>query len=145
MSGSGRRRSSKWDLRDEPEFVPDSKQLRSGWSSANVTGGNSSKWSHMEGSEKLKPNLRLPFKEPFSGGRVPHKDDIMNKDYNRDLDSEMEWDVDESYGMKMSPGLEEWKRKRRSHSPQNGLDRSVKFNFQLSSQHFWDCVNKLYS
>ncbi|XP_054821472.1 zinc finger CCCH domain-containing protein 38-like isoform X2 [Prosopis cineraria] len=124
MSGSGRRRSSKWDLRDEPEFVSDSKQLRSGWSSANVTGSNSSKWSYLEGNEKLKPNMRLPYKEPFSGGRVSNKDDIMNKDYNRDLDAKMAWDADESYGMKMSPGLEEWKRKRRSHSPKNGLDRS---------------------
>ncbi|XP_028766035.1 zinc finger CCCH domain-containing protein 38 isoform X2 [Neltuma alba] len=124
MSGSGRRRSSKWDLRDEPEFVSDSKQLRSGWSSANVTGSNSSKWSYLEGNEKLKPNSRLPFKEPFSGGRVSNKDDIMNKEYNRDLDTKMAWDADESYGMKMSPGLEEWKRKRRSHSPKNGLDRS---------------------
>ncbi|KAI9113902.1 hypothetical protein K1719_015153 [Acacia pycnantha] len=93
MSGNSRRRSSKWDLRDEPEFVPDSKQLRSGWSSTNVTGSNSSKWSYME-------------------------------DYDRDLDTKMAWDADESYGMKMSPGLEEWKRKRRSHSPKNGLDRS---------------------
>ncbi|KAK7350870.1 hypothetical protein VNO77_09899 [Canavalia gladiata] len=40
MSGSGRKRSSKWDLRDEPDFAPDGKQSRSGWSSA--SGGRGS-------------------------------------------------------------------------------------------------------
>ncbi|KAE9587336.1 putative transcription factor C3H family [Lupinus albus] len=29
MSGSARKRSAKWDMRDDPEFAPDSKQLRS--------------------------------------------------------------------------------------------------------------------
>lgn len=132
MSGSGRKRSSKWDLRDEPEFAPDSKQLRSGWSSANLAGSNSSKWSYFEGNDKLKPNSRLPSKEPFSGGRVSNKDDVMNKDHHRDLDAKMAWDADESYGMAMSPGFDEWKHKRHSQSPKNGLERSVRFVSLLS-------------
>ncbi|KAL2638904.1 hypothetical protein AAZV13_06G139100 [Glycine max] len=102
MSGSGKKRSSKWDLRDNPDFSPDDgKQLRSGWSSA---------------GDKLKH---------FSGGRGSNKDNIMNKDY-RVLDSTMEWDEDESYDHKMSPGLDAWKHKRHnSQSPKNGWSRSV--------------------
>ncbi|WVZ18011.1 hypothetical protein V8G54_005333 [Vigna mungo] len=47
MSGSGKKCSSKWDLRVDPEFSPDdSKQLRPRCSSADVAGSNSSKWSY---------------------------------------------------------------------------------------------------
>ncbi|XP_061363614.1 zinc finger CCCH domain-containing protein 55-like isoform X2 [Gastrolobium bilobum] len=128
MSGSGRKRSSKWDLRDEPEYAPDSnapdsKQLRSRWSSADVAGSNSSKWSYLEGNDKLKPGMGFSPKEPFSGGRGSNKDDIMNKDY-RVLDATLEWDEDGSYDRKMSPGFEEWKHNRHSQSPQNGWSRS---------------------
>jgi len=113
MSGSGKKRSSKWDLRDDPDFSPDdSQQLRSGWSSA---------------GDKLKPGMGFSSKEPFSGGRGSNKDDIMNKDY-RVLDATMEWDEDGSYNNEMSPGLEGWKHnKRHSQSPKNGWSRSVRF------------------
>jgi len=126
MSGSGKKRSSKWDLRVDPEFSPDdSKQLRPGWSSADVAGSNSSKWSYLEGSDKLKPDMGFSSKEPFSGGRGSHKDDVMNKDYGG-LDATMEWDED-GYSKKISPGSEEWKPKRHSQSPKNGWSRSVRF------------------
>lgn len=124
MSGSGKKRSSKWDLTDEPEFEPDnSKQSRSGWSSADVAGSNSSKWSYLEGTDKLKPGVGFSSKEPFSGGRGSNKDDVMNKDY-RILDTTMEWDEDGIYNKKMSPAFEEWKHKRQSQSPKNGWNRS---------------------
>ncbi|RDX91346.1 Zinc finger CCCH domain-containing protein 38, partial [Mucuna pruriens] len=124
MSGSSKKRSSKWDLKVESEFAPDdSKQLRSGRSSADVAGSNSSKWSYLEGSDKLKPGMGFSSKEPFSGGRGSNKDDIMNEDY-RVLDSTMEWDEDGSYNKKISPGFEEWKHKRHSQSPKNGWSRS---------------------
>jgi len=127
MSGSGKKRSSKWDLRVDPEFSPDnSKQLRSGWSSADVAGSNSSKWSYLEGSDKLKPAMGFSSKEPFSGGRGSHKDDVINKDYGG-LDATMEWDEGGSYSKKISPGSEEWKPKRHSQSPKNGWSRSVRF------------------
>ena len=123
MSGSGRKRSSKWDMRDDPEFAPDSKHLRSGWSSGDVAGSNNSKWAYMEGNDKLKPSMG---KEAFSGGRGSNKDDIMNRDY-RGLDAKMEWEADASYSKKMSPGFEEWKPKRHSQSPKNGWSRSSRF------------------
>ncbi|BAT79223.1 hypothetical protein LR48_Vigan04g137300 [Vigna angularis] len=115
MSGSGKKRSSKWDFRVDPEFSPDvSKQLRPGCSSADVAGNNSLKWSYFEGSDKLKPDIGFSSKEPFFGGRGSHKDDVMNKDYGC-LDATMEWDED-GYNKKISLGYEEWKPKRQSIS-----------------------------
>lgn len=139
MSGSGRKRSSKWDLKKDPEFAPDSKQLRSGRSSADVAGSNSSKWSYSEGSDKLKPSTGFSSKEPFSGGRGSNKDAIVNKDY-RDLDTAMEWDEDGSYIKKISPGFEEWKHKRDSPSPKNGWSRSARSSRSRSPPHGsrWD-------
>ncbi|KAJ7957003.1 Zinc finger CCCH domain-containing protein 38 [Quillaja saponaria] len=113
MSGSGRRRSSKWDLRDDPEFASEHLQFQSGW-------------SYFEGNDK--PNSRHDFrtKEPFSEGRVTHKNDITNKDCSRRLDATMAWDGDASYGTRMSPGLEEWKHSSHSQSPRNGWGRSFR-------------------
>ncbi|XP_072087740.1 zinc finger CCCH domain-containing protein 38 isoform X2 [Arachis hypogaea] len=119
MSESGRKRSSKWDTRDDPDFGPDSKHLRSGWSSGDVAGSNNSKWSYMEGNDKMKPRMS---KEPFSGGRGSNKDDIMNKDY-RCLDAKMEWEADASYSRRRSPSPKSgWSRSgSRSRSPPHGF------------------------
>ncbi|KAK7282347.1 hypothetical protein RIF29_11033 [Crotalaria pallida] len=118
MSGSARKHSSKWDKTDDPEFAPDSKQLR----------------SYLEGNDKFKSGMGFSSKEPYSGGRGSKKDDIVNKDY-RDLDETMEWDADGSYNKKFSPGLEEWKYKRRSQSPRNSRSRSFRSSRSRSPQH----------
>ncbi|MCH95748.1 zinc finger CCCH domain-containing protein 38-like [Trifolium medium] len=118
MSGTGRKRSSKWDLSDEH------KQMRSGWSSADVAGNNSSKWAYSDGNDKLRPVMGYSSKESFSGGRGSYEDDAMNEDH-RILDTRREWDTDGSYSKKMSPWQEEWEQKRRSQSPINGWSRTV--------------------
>ncbi|KAE9604158.1 putative transcription factor C3H family [Lupinus albus] len=118
MSGSARKRSSKWDMRDGPEFAPDSKQMR----------------SYLEGNDKSKSGMGFSSKEPFSRGRGSNKDDIMNKDY-RDWDETMEWDADGSYNKKFSPGFEEWKHKRHSQSPKNGPSMSVRSSRSRSPLH----------
>ncbi|CAL0305284.1 unnamed protein product [Lupinus luteus] len=119
MSGSARKRSSKWDMRDGHEFAPDSKQLR----------------SYLEGNDKSKSGMGFSSKEPFSRGRGSNKDDIMNnKDY-RDWVETMEWDADGSYNNKLSPGFEERKYKRRSQSPKNGRSMSVRSSRSRSPPH----------
>ncbi|KAE9610236.1 putative transcription factor C3H family [Lupinus albus] len=122
MSGNGTKRYSKWDLRDEPEYAHDSKQVWSGWSYADIAGNNSSKSSYMERNDRLKPRMGFSSKEPFSRGRGSNKDDILNKDY-RVSDATI---ADGSHSMKMSPGFEERKHKRHSQSPKNGLRRPVR-------------------
>ncbi|XP_045823668.1 zinc finger CCCH domain-containing protein 38-like isoform X2 [Trifolium pratense] len=113
MSETGRKRSSKWDLSDEH------RQMRSGWSSADVAGNNSSKWAYSEGNDKLRPVMGYSSKESFSGGRGSYEDDAMNEDH-RILDTRREWNTDGSYSKKRSPWQEEWEPKRRSQSPING-------------------------
>ncbi|CAL0325189.1 unnamed protein product [Lupinus luteus] len=125
MSGSGTKRYSKWDLRDEPEYACDSKQLWSGQSSADIAGSNSPKSSYMERNDRLKPTMGFSSKEPFSRGRGSNKDDILNKDY-KVSDATIAWDTDGSHSMKMSPGFEDRKHKRHSQSPKNGLRRPAR-------------------
>ncbi|KAK7358835.1 hypothetical protein VNO77_00775 [Canavalia gladiata] len=114
MSGSGRKHSSKWDSRDEPEFAADS-----------VASSNSSKWSYLERNDKLKPRVGFSCKELSSGGRGSNKDGITSKDY-RALDETSTRDTDGSYSMEMSPGLEEWKSNKYDQSPKNGCSKSVR-------------------
>ncbi|OIV96975.1 hypothetical protein TanjilG_31866 [Lupinus angustifolius] len=118
MSGNARNRSSKWDMRDNPEFAPDNKQSR----------------SYFEGNDKLKSGMGFSSKEPFYRGRISNKDDIMNKDYS-DLDETMEWDADETYNKKFSPGFEERKYKRHSQSPKNRRSMSGRSSRSRSPPH----------
>ncbi|XP_004502920.1 zinc finger CCCH domain-containing protein 38-like [Cicer arietinum] len=122
MSGTDRKRSSKWDLGDELEFSPGSKQMRPGWSSADVAGRNSSKRAYSQGNDKLRPVMGFSSKE-FSGGRGSNKDGDLNKDH-RVVDTRREWDTDGNYSKKMSPWPEERKQQRHSQSPNNGWSRS---------------------
>ncbi|CAK8567903.1 unnamed protein product [Lathyrus sativus] len=115
MSGSDRKRSSKWDLSDEPKLSSGSKQIRSGQSSADVAGSNSSKWAYSEGNDKLRPVMGYSSKEYFSGDRCSNEEDAMIKDH-RMLDTRREWDIDGSY--------EERKQKRHSQSPKNAWSSS---------------------
>ncbi|KAK7318458.1 hypothetical protein RJT34_03160 [Clitoria ternatea] len=110
MSGSGRKHSSKWDSRDEPEFAPDS------------VASNSSKWSYLERNDKPKPRMGFSCKEPYSGGRDSKKDDITYKD-DRVLDATSAQDMDESYNMNMSPRFGDWKNNY-SQSPKNRSTQS---------------------
>ncbi|CAJ2641556.1 unnamed protein product [Trifolium pratense] len=126
MSETGRKRSSKWDLSDEH------RQMRSGWSSADVAGNNSSKWAYSEGNDKLRPVMGYSSKESFSGGRGSYEDDAMNEDH-RILDTRREWNTDGSYSKKRSPWQEEWEPKRRSQSPINGWNRSSRSRSQSRS------------
>ncbi|RDX62282.1 Zinc finger CCCH domain-containing protein 38, partial [Mucuna pruriens] len=116
MSGSGRKTSSKWDSRDEPEIA-----------SYSTASSNSSKWSSLEGNDMLKPMMGFSCKEPFSGGRGSNKDDIMDRDY-KVLDATDARDTDGSYSMKMSPGFEDCKNNKYNQSPKNGCNRSVRSN-----------------
>lgn len=122
MSGSGKKRSSKWDLRDELESAPGRKQMRSGWFSADTAGSR---------NDTLRPVKEFSSEESFSGGSGSNKDDIMHKEH-RVLDATTEWETEGSRRQKMSPRIEEWKQKRHSQSPENGWSRSVRFVSLLS-------------
>lgn len=136
MSGSSRKRTSKWDLREEhqfePENVPDDywlgkagmsfhdKESEPEWLSPEVAGSNSSKWSDPEANDLLK-SKRLPSREPLLGSRGSH-----GRGSNRNLEATVAWEGDGSYSMRMSPGLDDWRQQSRSRSPKNALSRSFR-------------------
>ncbi|KAJ6917186.1 zinc finger CCCH domain-containing protein 38-like isoform X1 [Populus alba x Populus x berolinensis] len=122
MSGSGRKRSSKWDLKEGSrisfEDVEDNtwpgkagisfrdKESRRDWLPPEAAGGSRSKWSAME---------------PLPGRRSSRRDDNIDEDRSRTLKATYE---DESYGTRMSPGLDEWRQKSFRNSPKNEYKRT---------------------
>ncbi|CAK7354944.1 unnamed protein product [Dovyalis caffra] len=122
MSGSGRKRSSKWDLKEGSrmsfEDVEDNawpgkagisfrdKESRRDWLSPEAVGGTRSKWSAME---------------PLPGRRSSRRDDNIDEDHSRTLKASYE---DESYGTRMSPGLDDWRQHSFRNSPKNEYKRS---------------------
>lgn len=144
MSGSGRKRSSKWDLREERHFEPKNvaddcwpgkagisfhnKEIEPGWLSPEVAGSNNSKSYDLEANDLLKSkrDLGLASGEPLPRSRGSLKDNSFNKGRNRNWEPTVAWDGDGSYSTKMSPGLDEWREQSRSHSPKNGWTRPLR-------------------
>uniref|UniRef100_A0A1S3B2H8 C3H1-type domain-containing protein n=1 Tax=Cucumis melo TaxID=3656 RepID=A0A1S3B2H8_CUCME len=138
MSGSSKKRTSKWDLREDSHVETISgqehgwpgKESRPGWISPELAGDDGSKWSGMEttiGISKPKQDWGLLSKESLPGTRASHKEDYTNKGYNKDMEGTAEWDADDkSYSTRMSPGLDEWRRHRSSLSDRNDGSRSVR-------------------
>ncbi|XP_062096717.1 zinc finger CCCH domain-containing protein 38-like [Humulus lupulus] len=143
MSGSGRKRSSKWDLRDQPKFEDinaqddgwPGKTGRSvyqresghGWQSPELPGSNGSKWSALDTNDiRSKHDSVFLARDTFSGSRGSHKNENIDKDCNRYVSDSMAWDADEDYGTRMSPGLDEWRQQHHSQSPKSGWSRSMR-------------------
>ena len=149
MSGSSRKRGSKWDLREEHQFEPSNvaadcwpgktsmsfhdEDSECRWLSPEVVGSNNSKWSDREANDLLnsKHDLGLASGEPLPRSSVSLKDSSFSKGRNRNLEASLAWDGDGSYSMRMSPGLEEWRGPSRSLSPKNGWSRSLRFDSPL--------------
>ncbi|KAF2292061.1 hypothetical protein GH714_006464 [Hevea brasiliensis] len=125
MSRSGRRRGSKWDLKEESRIPFDSvhdnawpgeaslsfheRESQHGWHSPEGASGNRAKWS---------------VREPLPGRRGSRRDDSIDEDPNKSLKPMPTWDGDENYGTRMSPGLDEWRQQNRHSSPRNEWKRS---------------------
>ncbi|GAU35086.1 hypothetical protein TSUD_70090 [Trifolium subterraneum] len=114
MSGSGRKLSSNWDSRDEPEFASES-----------VTNSNSSRY--LERNDMLNSRMGFSRTEPFSGGRGSNKDDVRNEDYK---------DTDGNYNMKTSPGFEERKNTKHSQYSKNDYGRRSRSQSRSPSRGF---------
>ncbi|KAL6225415.1 hypothetical protein ACLB2K_004265 [Fragaria x ananassa] len=143
MSRSSRKRSSKWDLSEEPQFedanIPDDgwmgKEGRpfhhkgSGreWHSPELGGSNAPKWSGLETNDmqRTKRSLGLPTREHLPGSRSSHRNESISKGGSRYTEDSMVWEEDGNCSTRMSPGLEEW-RQHRSRSPKSGWSRSLR-------------------
>ena len=115
MSGSAKKRKSKWDLKEEIQFAK--------ISSNNVKTGDSNldDWSDLEDSEVLKSNDNFEFEswKPLSGNGGAQRNVRDNRDLNEVSETMRGWVADNSYGMKTSPGLDGWVQKRYGRSPRN--------------------------
>lgn len=142
MSGSGRKRSSKWDLREKSHFETDSvqdhswpgKESRPGWISPELASDDGSKWSGMEITNtvsKSKQDWGLLSNEPLPGTRASHKEDYNIRGYNKSMEGTAECDAGKSYGPRMSPGLDEWRRHSSNLSDRNDWSRSVRLDIPV--------------
>ncbi|KAJ4825958.1 hypothetical protein Tsubulata_011194 [Turnera subulata] len=128
MNGSSRKRNSKWDLKEESrmsfENIQDSawsgksgssfheKESQRGRSSPEAAGSNRTKWSAVDAADS------------FHGRRGSRRDDALDEDRNRSSKSVTSWERNESYGTRMSPGLEEWRHQGSHQSPKSEWKRS---------------------
>ncbi|KAM2196647.1 hypothetical protein ACFX1Q_000147 [Malus domestica] len=130
MSRSNRKRSSKWDLVEGPQFE-DANMQDNGW-----MGKAGRAFHHKEsGRDWLSPetndlhrpkhDLDMPSREPLPGSRGSHKNESINKGCKRYMNDSMVWDGDGNCSTRMSPGLDEW-REHRSRSPKSGWRRSLR-------------------
>ncbi|XP_022739365.1 zinc finger CCCH domain-containing protein 38-like isoform X2 [Durio zibethinus] len=148
MSGS-RKRGSKWDSKEERqhslENVRDSawpakagmsfhdRESEHGYFSPEV-GRNCNKWSVAKASDMMKSKHGLPSRESLPGSRGGQKDDNINVDCVKNWKTTTLWDGDETYSMKMSPGLEDWRQQNRHHSPKSDWSRSYSFTHRSRSR-----------
>ncbi|XP_050377498.1 zinc finger CCCH domain-containing protein 38 [Argentina anserina] len=143
MSRSSRKRSSKWDLPEEPQFedsnIPDDgwmgkagrpfhhKESGREWHSPELGGSNASKWSGLETNDmqRSKRSSGLPSREPLPGSRSLHRNESISKGGSRYTEDSMVWDEEGNCSTRMSPGLDEW-RQHRSRSPKGGWSRPLR-------------------
>ena len=112
MSISGRKRVSKWDLQEEPQLF---------------LGGT----QHGTGLRKAKESVHN--KESQSGSTDSEwygvkSNNIDDREFSDDM---LAWDGDGSYSTRMSPGLEDWRQRNRSHSPIIGRARSDRYSAEV--------------
>ncbi|XP_021301161.1 zinc finger CCCH domain-containing protein 38 isoform X2 [Herrania umbratica] len=148
MSGS-RKRGSKWDSKEERQYslenVRDAawpakagvsfhdRESEHGYFSPEV-GRNGNKWSFVEASDMMKSKHGLPSRESLTGGRGARKDENINVDCVKNWKTTTPWDGDETYSMRMSPGLDDWRQQNRRHSPKSDWTRSQSFTHKSRSR-----------
>lgn len=120
MSGSVRKRKSKWDLKEESQFAK--------ISSNNVKAGDSNldDWSDLEANDGLKSNdnFELDSWEPLSGNGGAQKDVRDNREFNEVSETMRGWVADNSYSMRTSPSFDGRVQKRYGRSPRNNWRQS---------------------
>lgn len=140
MSGSVRKRKSKWDLKEESEFAKiSSNNIR-------VDDSNLYDWPNFGANNGLKSNdkFELGSWEPLSGNGGAHKDVRDKRDFNEISQNARGWAADDSYNMRTSPGYGGRVPKRYGRSPRNNWRHSNRLllqpNLSLSyAKLYLDC------
>ncbi|KAG4176063.1 hypothetical protein ERO13_A11G227302v2 [Gossypium hirsutum] len=152
MSGS-RKRGSKWNSKEEQQYSLENvrdkgwsakgsapfhdRESEHGYFSAEV--GRKDKWSVVGVSDMMKSKHGMPSRESLHGSRGGEKDD--NNDFVKNWKTSTPWDGDETYSMKMSPGLDDWRLKKRHSSPKGDWNGSHSIAFVKSDSMRSVCNN----
>ena len=146
MSGS-RKRSSKWDSREERQYSLENAR-DSAWPAKAGVSFHDRESEHgyfspevgRNGSDIIKSKHGLPSRESLPGSRGGQKDDNINVDCVKYWKTTTAWDEEETYSMKMSPGLDDWRQQNHHHSPKSDWSRS----HRLSILCILDCYYLLF-
>ncbi|XWS44743.1 hypothetical protein CRYUN_Cryun15aG0073600 [Craigia yunnanensis] len=95
---------------------------------------NGNKCSVVEASDIMKSKHGLPSRESLPGSRGGQKNDNINVDCVKYWKSMIPWVGDETYSMKMSPGLDDWRHQNRRHSPKSDWSRYHSFSHRSRSR-----------
>ncbi|PIA41801.1 hypothetical protein AQUCO_02200316v1 [Aquilegia coerulea] len=143
MTERVRKRTSKWDLTEDPPKFPimsrqdnssfgrgnesnhDSRSKHERNSSKN-TGNRYPKWPDTNPNSGLKSegNSRWSSWEPPSGYSADPKDDYDNRRFNEVSQTMKTWDRNRGYSTSMSPGHDVWRHQSRSRSPRSSWSKS---------------------
>ncbi|XP_057972434.1 zinc finger CCCH domain-containing protein 55-like isoform X2 [Malania oleifera] len=118
MSRSGRKRHSKWDLKEVPQLPLESVQADDRSGKSNLPFYGKEPQPGQRASEVAGPNGKKKWGS--------QNNESNYKDNNKYLEGTMAWDADGSYGMKMSPGFDEWRQQNRTPSPKGSWSRSLR-------------------
>ncbi|KAI4365513.1 hypothetical protein MLD38_021492 [Melastoma candidum] len=131
MSDRRRRGDSKWDSREDPpvssHHIPDNSWPRRGGVQASRGSddghNNGQRWSSANEKDSARSRYDSDFstREDMVGARGKQKDGYNSVDVGRQFDS---WEGEGTYTTRMSPGLDDWRKRNRSRSPQDRHDRS---------------------
>ncbi|KAK8486003.1 hypothetical protein V6N13_028595 [Hibiscus sabdariffa] len=139
MSGS-RRRGSKWNSKEEHQHSLENVRDKAWSAKAGVSFhdresevGRKDKWSVVGVGDMMKSKHGQPIRESLHGSRGSEKDD--NNDFVKNWNTATQWDRDDTYSMKMSPGLDDWRLKKRHSSPKGDWNRSHRNSRSWSRSH----------
>ncbi|KAF5194295.1 Zinc finger ccch domain-containing protein [Thalictrum thalictroides] len=142
MTERVRKRTSKWDLTEDPPKFPimnrqdmsfgrgnesnHDSRLKHERNSSKNTGNRYPKGPDTNPNSGLKSegNSRWPSWEPPSGYCADLKDDYDNRGFNEVSQTMKTWDRNRGYSTSMSPGLDGWRHQSRSRSPRSIWSKS---------------------
>ncbi|KAK9163886.1 hypothetical protein Syun_004788 [Stephania yunnanensis] len=125
MSERVRRRTSKWDLKEDSQHFPVGMREDNSWTGraaeSNQDAVPNSEWHSSRATGANDPK-RASW-EPLPRNRGESRSVNARFDYNDGLRTGKAWDEDQSYCMSMSPGLDGGRERNRSRSPRGGSGR----------------------
>ncbi|KAL5707098.1 hypothetical protein ACHQM5_025187 [Ranunculus cassubicifolius] len=136
MTERVRRRTSKWDLPEEPDAFANgswennashgkgSESIYDSGSKQNRNSARNTANRNTDSAYKSEGDRRSQWDTP-SGNRVEYKDDYVSRDFTDVPRNSRTWDGNRSYSRSLSPpGRDDWRHRSRSRSPKRSWSKS---------------------